>query len=884
MYFNTNIRLQRRKVNFVLVFILQLVACSMLGQVMQKKVLTVEDYPKWGNLNLNRINENGQWVSYNISYKDGTDTLFVKNTQSLLTYSLPSVNTGEFVTAYWFVFYTAKELHLLNLNSGKQEILSNVDHYIYSPATKKILILISEKQKGNTLVIRDLIGTSQQRLEGVYDFLLSPNNEIVLYASKNEKEENHMYLLQLKKNNRKKMLHKGQDTFSFLTWHTGSKSIAFIQNSLSSHNFDNTLYYYMIEDEKLHRYSSLDMRRSYGDSLFITCSINKLKISDNKKQLFFAVQTKEKVKKQLLLSNVQIWNGNAKLVYPMEELEKPYNRYFLANWSPLDNRSSLVTTDSLPQIMLTGDQNHALLSNKKQYEPQLLYEADRDFYLRDLTNGKSNLIISKHSGFPNYIIPSPSGRYISYFSQKNWWVYDILKKRHTNITGHLGQSFCHNEQELPENIEPYPTIGWTIKDKEIILCDAYDIWVISPDGVSASRLTKGRETQTKYRYPGFKFRLPTLPNYNGSVHKTIDLKEGLLLESTNQQGHFGFYKWTTDHIETLALTTDSSLNQLIMSGDGNVFAYLEQSYNLSPKLMLYNKNNKISKTIFESNPQQQKFYWGESKLIQYKNSKGKLLHGALYYPADYNPIKKYPMIVLIYEKLSQDLHRYTNPSQFTGDGQFNITTFTTQGYFVLAPDISYELGNPGISATDCVVSATKEVIRRGLVNPSKIGLIGHSFGGYETDFIITQTNIFAAAVAGAAATDLASFYMTLGWNTGRPDMWRFETQQWRMGKSFYEDKDGYERNSPIIHAQNITTPLLSWTGNVDLQVNWSQSVEFYLALRRLNKKHIMLLYPNEGHSLKKNENQKDLSIRLHEWFDYHLKDSAPAAWIKKGLK
>lgn len=163
------------------------------------------------------------------------------------------------------------------------------------------------------------------------------------------------------------------------------------------------------------------------------------------------------------------------------------------------------------------------------------------------------------------------------------------------------------------------------------------------------------------------------------------------------------------------------------------------------------------------------------------------------------------------------------------------------------------------------------------------GLIGHSFGGYETDFIVTQTDLFAAAVAGSAATDLSSFYVTIG-ASGRPDLWRFEHQQWRMGKSLFEDREGYDKNSPIVHAKNITTPLLTWTGGDDKQVNWNQSTEFFVALHRLQKKHIMLLYPKEGHAISNSKNQKDLQMRIHDWFDYHLKELSPSSWIISGLK
>lgn len=164
------------------------------------------------------------------------------------------------------------------------------------------------------------------------------------------------------------------------------------------------------------------------------------------------------------------------------------------------------------------------------------------------------------------------------------------------------------------------------------------------------------------------------------------------------------------------------------------------------------------------------------------------------------------------------------------------------------------------------------------------GLIGHSFGGYETSFIVTRTNIFATAIAGAPATDLTSWYLTVGWNTGRPEFWRFESQQWRMGKSLFEDMESYNRNSPILHVKQITTPLLLWTGEVDKQVNTNQSIEFYLALHRLEKQATMLIYPKERHALLKEENQKDLTKRIQNWFDYYLKDMQPQPWMLKDKK
>ena len=239
------------------------------------------------------------------------------------------------------------------------------------------------------------------------------------------------------------------------------------------------------------------------------------------------------------------------------------------------------------------------------------------------------------------------------------------------------------------------------------------------------------------------------------------------------------------------------------------------------------------------------------------------------------------MVVHIYEIMSKNLHHYVNPSFLNGEG-FNVTNYTLADYFVLLPDIRYELGNPGISAVDCVSAGVNAVVDKGLVDKSKIGLFGHSFGGFETNFIISQTNIFAAAVSGAGISDIIAYYFNISKNAiFQPEMWRFEDQQWRMGKSLYDDKEGYLRNSPIMHAQNVTTPLLLWTGKNDRIVPWNQSITYYLALRKLGVKNRLLVYPDEDHSLENRQNQTDLSKRMMGWFDDLLKGEPTQDWISK---
>jgi dipeptidyl aminopeptidase/acylaminoacyl peptidase len=258
-------------------------------------------------------------------------------------------------------------------------------------------------------------------------------------------------------------------------------------------------------------------------------------------------------------------------------------------------------------------------------------------------------------------------------------------------------------------------------------------------------------------------------------------------------------------------------------------------------------------------------------LLSYSNTKGQKLKAALFYPANYDPTKKYPMVVEIYDVMSKNRYNYANPSFLNPEG-FNVTNYTLNGYFVLMPDIIYQMGNPGSSAVDCVTAGVNAVIGKGLVDKDKIGLYGHSFGGYETNFIISQTNIFKAAVSGAGISDIISLYFNISRNGYfQSDMWRFENQQFRIGKSLYEDKEVYVNNSPIMHAENVRTPLLLWTGKNDRIVPWNQSITYYLALRKLGVSTQMLVYPDEDHSLENADNQKDLSKRMMRWFDYLLK-------------
>jgi dipeptidyl aminopeptidase/acylaminoacyl peptidase len=287
--------------------------------------------------------------------------------------------------------------------------------------------------------------------------------------------------------------------------------------------------------------------------------------------------------------------------------------------------------------------------------------------------------------------------------------------------------------------------------------------------------------------------------------------------------------------------------------------------------------------VTDANPQLADFAWPAGKvLIDYTNSKGQRLQGTLTLPANYEPGKRYPMLVYFYEIMSNTHHRFSMPVY---DDRPHISTYASDGYLVFQPDVVYQIGRPGTSAVDCVTSAVKKVIELGYADPARIGLQGHSWGGYQSSYILTQTDMFAAVVTGAPPTNLVSFYNELYKQTGTVQQGIMEVGQVRMGRDStpWTAHEQYEHQSPVHNVQNITTPFLILHGTADGAVDWHQGLEYFNAARRNGKEVILLSYPDEPHHLGRKENQKDFQVRMKQFFDHYLKGTPAPRWMTEGV-
>lgn len=850
---------------------------TMEAQEKKLKVLTPKEYNLWSRLFIKEFSNDAQWISYTLNKADGQDTLFVKSTTAGQTYAFSRGYNGKFNTKGWFAVRNPHGLILIHLASGKQQQIPDVISYAFTASGKELVYCTQNALSVNKFEVLELGGPMVFSVSGVDRFKMNESNTALIYNTITAEKSAVTIALFGKKLEYKTIENSDSDIiYHGFEWNSQGTGVGFFKKTKNQEG--NQVVLYKLKEDKIKTFIPANCPSFPLDGSIVPFGSYKLSVADDLENIVFAVNFPLK---KSTSSSVQLWAGNAPWIYPQQELWTVNNTAKMGVWFPDEERFSTISSDELPWLMLTGNQKYAVVANPQKYEPQFEYKnGPVDYYLLDLKTGKKELFLQKQSSYKHITIPSPKGKYITYFRDKNWWVYNVKDKKHLNITVAIPSDFQARIIDRPIEITAEGFVGWTPNEATILLYDQFDLWEIDPVTLKANRLTKGAEEGICFRLAAQNERVFTTANYDGTLANTFNLSDEFVLTGGYQDGSVGLFSWSRKEKERELFKSDAKITSIIRRGSSYVF--LEQRHNSPPQIKLL-KADKKSKTIIQSNTQHWNYEWSEMKEITYKDSKGNALKGCLYYPSSYDPRKKYPMIVHIYERQSADRQVYINPKRSSSEG-FNRIDYTSNGYFVFFPDILYEIGNLGHAAVDCTVAGTKAVLDLGLIHEDKVGLIGHSFGGYETDFIITQTNIFATAVAGAAVTDMRSFYLTYSKDTGMPDMWRFEHQQWRMGKSYFEDKKGYENNAPLNYVENITTPLLSWAGNNDGNIDWKQSVDFYLALRRLKKPHVLLLYDGESHSLLKSENQIDLSERIRQWFAYFLKEEIKIDWITNSLK
>lgn len=566
-------------------------------------------------------------------------------------------------------------------------------------------------------------------------------------------------------------------------------------------------------------------------------------------------------------SNVEIWNAKDAQIYPAQARRgADQNRPETAVVHLETESIALIENGEFEQVRLLPGQVTAIGLDETPYEFEAMFgRGRRDVISIDVATGEQAEIAKGIIRAPSN---SPSGRYLLYMSKHQYFIHDLESGATTNLTADLIESFVNLENDHPVPEQPgYGVAGWLEDDRAVIVYDKYDLWRFDSDGSSATRLSDGRER-------GLIMRLIRMGN---DKHLDLDKANYLSLSDPITKAS-GYGRLEADGTSELILL-DKAVGGLTKAKEAEVYGFSIGAYDDSPDYFVGGPQLADAEQLTETNPFQDDYAWGRSEIVQYTNKRGLNLQGALFYPAGYVEGRQYPMVVYMYEKVSQSVHRYVTPSQTS---PYNTRVFTSNGYFVLQPDIVFEARKPGPSVVDCVEAAVGKVVSMGAVDPKRIGCVGHSWGGFDSSFLATHSDIFATTIAGAPVTNLLTMWGTIS-ERGSPETGHNEVGQERMDVPWWVDLDAYIKSSPVHGIEDMNQPMLMCFGGSDGNVNPLLGYEFYNAARRLGKEMVLLVYPGENHSLRQKPNQIDYQQRILEWFGTYLKGEPPAKWITEGM-
>ena len=558
-----------------------------------------------------------------------------------------------------------------------------------------------------------------------------------------------------------------------------------------------------------------------------------------------------------------------------ERMDRNFN--YLAVYHVQSARFIRLADDEVRSISTNRRGQYAIGFDNAAYElmGSLSGRNYRDIYKINIQTGERKLIIEKQRAAGGTPV-SPDGSYMLFYDEGHYHTYHLADDRIVNITENLPTSFVNELSDVNVEFPPTPAWGWTSDSREVLLRDNHDVWRVQANGRGGENLTiNGRADNMVYQ---MRFRLD-------DEEDGIDLRQPMymrVMDNVTKQTGIARVDRGRPGVRMLMME-EAQISGLTKAGKAELYVYTRQTPQIAPNYYVTGSADlRGGRRLTEVYPEQENFAWSQGeRLIDFVSDKGDTLQAAIYLPAGYEAGKSYPTVVYIYERLTQNLFSYARPS-FPGGG-FNRSMYTSNGYAVLMPDIAYQINDPGMSAVWCVLPALDAAIETGIVDAESVAIHGHSWGGYQTSHLITQTNRFKAAVAGAPLTNMISMYSLIYWNTGGTNQAIFESSQGRFTTGYWDNWEAYKRNSPIYFASQVETPLLLMHNDKDGAVDFTQGVEYYNTLRRLEKPVVMLQYVGENHGLRKLANQIDYATRMMEFLDHYLKGKDAPTWLKEGI-
>ncbi len=889
---------------------------SIISNGQEKKVLSHDDYDLWKRITATKISKNGKLVVTEVgtTTKRGDGYIEIYNTQKGTSFKKVNGYESLISNDEKFIFFKQKPLYQKIRSEKKKEVkkgelskdswfvynvdknkiedsLTNVKSFAISKANSKWVLVekfknkTKKKNKGknvaaqNYLLVYNISSKKKDTIFKIKEYNLAEKGNVFYYSLKNKKEKARdlgIYKYDLSTNKRQ-LIDSTAYVYNKIAVNKNGTQLAYIsvQDSTSKDSLQHSLKFY--KNDNLNTLSLLlknDDLLISGDQLpFFSDAADKLYFYTKEKKVFHQDTTLLKEE----IPEVDVWNWKDKLIQPEQKskIKELQSKAYLSYYNIKDKKIVSLQDNTIDDVLIDDRKSPEfyLGVTSSLYDVQRSWDFPwtRDYFYINKSTGEKRLLLKEITSRP---IITPDEKKLVYYNskEKNWFSLDIASGEHTNLTKDISVAFYNEDHDEPSLPSSYGFSGFDA-DGNILLNDKYDIWKISLENkFKPNRITKnGRETKITFR---------GLRLYKEKPNAITYLKKELLIIGYNNTTKTSGVYVIGKHKITRKVDEEYQLGSFRKAENASVFTFTRQNFNTYPDLTV-TKDFKSLKKITNINPQQEEFYWGTSEAFSWTAYDGRKLEGILYKPENFDPEKKYPLMTYFYDRSSDNLNKYYSPQPSASI--VNPSYLVSNQYIMFVPDIVYNEGKPGESAYNCVVSGVEAVESLGYIDSSKMAIQGQSWGGYQVAYLITRTNKFRAAMAGAPVSNMTSAYGGIRWKSGLSRAFQYEKTQSRIGKNLWDGFDLYIENSPLFKIPKIETPLLMMHNDNDGAVPYYQGIEMFMGMRRLQKPVWLLVYNNEAHNLRKVKNKQDLSIRMMQFFDYYLKDQPAPEWMTKGV-
>ncbi len=756
------------------------------------------------------------------------------------------------------------------------------------PASKK------KKAAGTTLVLRHLKSGVERAFPNVVSFRFSKNGKRLAFATSTEKDPDGdgVTVINLEKQTDAQIV-KGLGNYRNLVFNEDGSQLAFLtdRDDYAAEKSSWSLFHYRSGQKQATKIAA-EETKGIPKNWWISSTAAPAFTEDGRRLLFSTApkpedlnQKKDADKDEEPKAKLDLWHWQDPFLQPQQLLQaaQERNRSYRALYDLRSKKIIQLATKEMPTVTVDPRRKSDItlgISNLK-YRKQMSWESPRrqDVYTVSLGNGTSTLLLEGARSFPSL---SPEGKFVTWWDpeKRHWFASPTAKPNPVAISSQIKVPLFNELHDTPSLAGAYGNAGWLKGDSAFLIYDRFDIWQLDPTGKTPPiNLTQGmgHKTQTRFRVLKLDREARAIDNAQPMILSAFEHK-------TKASGFYRLNPMVSQSERTAPeklLMLDESVGGMQKAKNSDAVVFTRQSFVRSPDLWYSSTDLKHISRVSRANPQQHEYTWGTAELVHWKATDGKPLDGILYKPDGFDASKKYPLMVYFYEKNSDNLHRYNAPA--AGRSTINFSFYVSRGYLLFIPDIPYKTGYPGQSAANSILPGVESLVAQGFVDKERIGMQGHSWGGYQTAYLVTQTDMFACAESGAPVSNMTSAYGGIRWSSGMSRMFQYERTQSRIGKPLWQARDLYLENSPVFFADKINTPLLILHNDQDGAVPWYQGIEMFVAMRRLGKPAWLMNYNGEPHWVMKPENRIDFAKRMQTFFDHYLKGDPMPEWMANGI-